>query len=480
VYEFPIGGDLTVLQTTHDNDETRRSARIDTTGEIRLRRLNQSYEHGNRPHFTVDMHVSDPSLEIVRTWDETSRVLKISTPKYAQLEAPGPHCISLEITAWIPEGATFQDLSLGSISLNTRIIDDTNVTISGEAKIATIEGDIWFPLLEDFALLPADKVARSYLPVVMDGSDTYTQDLLLGLSSPDPKHPFASRRTLVETVTGEINGVYPLLDFLGLSSQSGSINAGVLPQKVLPDAPAPADLEVQTASGSIQISVPVASDSNPDYIIPPRNYITNVHSNSGAIRGFFYLGSLGSFKSTTGSLKLRTLPIIPSDDSGKVTFPCRFETHTVSGSTEIEVLDPIFISRISSLEKTTGATAPTPYPYDPVGDHQPYLTIPPVRALYKHSDTSSVSKLRTLQSKHSSNSASVSVMYPSGWEGTVHAKTVSGDITVTGSGVRTIRERKGWAYKEILARKGTEHPGQGSLTEMSDIAGDLRFTVGNV
>jgi hypothetical protein len=408
--------------------------------------------------------------------------LKISTPKYAHLEAPGPHCISLEITAWIPEGANFKDLWIGSLSLDTRIIDDINVTISGETRIANIGGDVWFPLLEDFALLPADKLARSHLPVVMDGSDTYTQDLLLGLSTPDPKHPFASRRTLVETVTGEINGVYPLLDFLELSSQSGSISAGVLPQKVLPDAPAPADLEVQTASGSIQISLPVASETNPDYIIPPRNYITNVHSNSGAIRGFFYLGSLGSFKSTTGSLKLRTLPIIPSDDSGTVTFPCRFETHTVSGSTDVEVLDPIFISRISSLEQATEGTTPTPDPYDPVGDHQPFLTIPPVRALYKHSDTSSVSisKLRTLQSKHSSNSAGVSVIYPSGWEGSVHAKTVSGDITVTGGGVRTIRERKGWAYKEILARKGIEHAGQGSVAEMSDIAGNLRFAVGSI
>ncbi|EPE27847.1 hypothetical protein GLAREA_04638 [Glarea lozoyensis ATCC 20868] len=479
VYEFPVGGDLKVLQITHDNDRSRRLARVQTTGEIRMRALNQSFEHGDRPHFTVNVHVSDSALQVVRTWDESSRILKISTPKYADLDPSISHCISLEITAWVPEGAVFEDISLGSISLDTRIIDDIDINVSGETKIASISGDIWFPLLEDMALLPVEKIARSHLPVVMDGSETYTQDLLLSLSTPDPIHPFASRRILVETVTGEINGVYPLLDFLGLSSQSGSISVGVLPQKVLPDAPAPADLEVQTASGSIQISVPVASEVNPDYIIPPRNYITNVHSNSGAIRGFFYLGSLGSFKSTTGSLKLRTLPIIPSEDSGSVIYPCRFETHTVSGSTDVEVLDPIFIARISSAEQTVGKATPAPDFYNPIGDHEPYLTIPPTRALYRHSAILSVKKLRTLQSKHTSNSASVAVVYPSGWEGSVHAKTVSGDITVSGSGVRTIRERKGWAYKEILARKGVDHAEQGSMAEMSDIAGDLRFKIGN-
>jgi len=86
-------------------------------------------------------------------------------------------------------------------------------------------------------------------------------------------------------------------------------------------------------------------------------------------------------------------------------------------------------------------------------------------------------KLRSVQSKHTSNSASVQVSYPSVWQGTIHAKTVSGDIEVSGKGIRTIRERKGWAYKEVLARKGVEKKDEGSYVEMSDIAGSLRFKI---
>lgn len=86
-------------------------------------------------------------------------------------------------------------------------------------------------------------------------------------------------------------------------------------------------------------------------------------------------------------------------------------------------------------------------------------------------------KLRNVQSKHTSNSGSVKVSYPSVWQGTVHGKTVSGDIEVLGKGMRTIREKKGLAFKEVIARKGVDGDGEGSYTDMGDISGALQFKV---
>ncbi|KAG9232349.1 hypothetical protein BJ875DRAFT_82128 [Amylocarpus encephaloides] len=475
VYEFPVGTDLTVIQTTHDGDESRKSSRIKTWGEIRLRRLNSTVdpEHGDTPHFTVDVHISDPKLNVIRSWDEATKTLKISTPRRERLDTYGPHCVSLEITAWIPEDAQFTNLLLEAITLNLRVLDDVKVKVAGRSKFTSISGDVWFPLIQDSALEPSEKVARSQLPVILDNSNH--PNLLANLSTPDTAHPFESRQIYIETISGAINGIFPLMDFLGLSSQSGDISVGVLPQKVSITAPAPADLEVQTASGNIQVNLPIANGGNPEYIPPPRNYITNVHSSAGSISGSYYVGSLGSFKNTAGNLKFSALPIILLSDSNKTAIASRFETHTVNGGTDAEVLEPIFISMLTSAQLPIQETTPTADPYDPVGDSEPYLTIPPSRALFKYSEGSSTRKLRTFQSKHSSNSASVSMVYPKVWVGSIHAKTISGDITVKGKGMRTIRDRKGIAFKEILARKGVEGPGEGSMAEMSDIAGNLRF-----
>ncbi|KAH8661616.1 hypothetical protein BGZ60DRAFT_380915 [Tricladium varicosporioides] len=453
-YDFSTGADLTVIQTTHDNEQSSRTIHVETSGEIRLRRLAKDSPHGSKPHFTVDVHVSHPDLIVSRTWDENSRLLKISTPRYARLDARGPHCVSLEITAWIPEDAEFTNLLIESITLGLRVVDDIRLEVKQQSKFATITGNVWFPSLEETHASMAHLLAM----MIEQGMNT----------------PFNSRRIIIETLSGSITGAYALLDYTALSSESGNIAVDVSPQVVDLDAPEPADLEVQTASGSIEVKLPL---SHP----PPRDYITNVHSTSGSIGGSFYIGSLASFKTTAGSLNFVALPIVQRNISKDSEAPVNyFETHTVAGSTDVEVLNPIFISALPSSPTTPPSTSPS-QPSGPgtVPDGD-FLTFPFSTAADYALDPKSETKLRTLQSKHSSNSASVSVKYPSAWEGSIHAKTVSGDIKVKGSGLRMVRERKGWAYKEVLARKGVEGKGEGSAADMNCIAGSLDFLVGKV
>ncbi|TVY24696.1 hypothetical protein LHYA1_G006655 [Lachnellula hyalina] len=483
IYEFPVGADLTVLQTTHDNDGPWGSNSVKTTGEVRLRRIPKDSEHGNRAFFTVDIHVSDPQLEISRTWDEDSRRLQISTPKYAKLKSPGRHCISLEITAWFPEDAELSNLVIEAITLTLRVFEDLKIKVDGRSIFTSLSGDVYFPIINGSEAIMDQDVKEPEGQSMVDRTNFESQGKLSDewWSETGPSHPFSSRRIVVETVSGSINGFYPLLDDLIISTQSGDVSVGVLPQEALKEAPAPADIEVQTASGSIKVDFPIKGTGTQTFSPPARNYITNVHSSSGSIDGTFYLGSLGSFKSTSGSIQLTVLPVTQastSDHSDDAPLS-RFETHTVSGSHDIQVLDPIFISRLSSADGQTDHQ-PQHDPYSPIGDDEPYIVLPPNadRSLVTLNPLgTSKQKLRNVQSKHTSNSASVQVSYPSVWQGTIHAKTVSGDIEVSGKGIRTIRERKGWAYKEVLARKGVEEKDEGSYVEMSDIAGSLRFKI---
>lgn len=461
-YEFPVGTDLAVLQTTHG--DTKDGVNVYTNGEVRLRRLPKESQHGNSAYFTLDVHVSDPSLEVIKTFDEDSRLLKISTPRYAPLTTPGRHCVSLEITAWFPENAEFTELLFEAVTLTLRVLEDVKVNVSGTSKFTTIAGQVVFPSIQ--------------VPLSHDVLETNS------LIAPmfEFEHPFSSRRILVETISGSITGSYPLMDYLGLSSQAGQINVNVTPEKVVKSDPKPADLEVQSSSGSISVNCPVR------YIPPPRNYITRVHSGSGSISGSYYLGSISSFRSQSGGIRIGGLPVLQSSSStignDNTDRPNVFETNTISGSTNVEVLDPIFISPLSPYEQPIQEKHPDPF--SPPGDDDPYIVIPPNLVRTNQSlfildpRTSSDKKqmLDTLKSTHSSTAASLKVHYPVAWEGTVHAKSVSGSITVTGDGIRIIRDRKGYGSKNLLARKGFGKPDEGSFVEITTVAGSLGFAVG--
>jgi hypothetical protein len=456
-YEFPVDTDLSVVQTTHDNEQWG-NAQLSTVGEIRLRRIPQDSKHGNKPYFTISAHVSDPELEVLKTWDEESRLLTVSTPRYAQLADSGNHCISLEITAWFPEDAKFTNILVESVSLTLRIMEDINVNVSGRAKFSSVIGDVWFPTVDDDTFYHMDHEASG-----VSAPATSANQSSEGLAS-----PFSSRHIVVETVSGSINGAYPLKDILAISSQSGSIEVQVLPKAASETSPAPADLEIESSSGSIKAFLPLKSPGHQDYTPPPRNYITHVHTNAGSIEGSFYLGSESNFKSNSGSIKIKTMPVLQSGSSNaKYLTKSVFETHTLSGPTDIDVQDPIFISPVQSAS----ISDEDPYPAVPSTSEQPLFTIDS-RAL------SHGTKLHSLKSVHSSNAAGVRVHYPNVWEGTMHGKTVAGGIKTFGEGIRIIKQRKGYGYTELLVRRGVEEKEDGCTVELKNIAGDLQFALG--
>ena len=233
-------------------------------------------------------------------------------------------------------------------------------------------------------------------------------------------------------------------------------------------------------------------------MIPHRQYVTRVESKSGSIKGDFILGSSGVFSSDSGNIAINVLPMIdPAKSHKKQVQTSQFITQTISGSTQIQLLDPTFLSSSPNLKEQRITLphkpivvdiphkAPTNIPYNKINDGDPYLE------LFKESpgagkeletnkkDDPDV-KLRTLISRHTSKSSRVSVHYPAAWEGVLDATTFAGSIDISGDELEIIRDgRNSWVQRELIARKPKgASGGEASTLHMESTAGSIDFTVG--
>lgn len=60
---------INVVQETYDVDGPKYSIlSVQTSGEIRLRRLPKGSRYGENGLITVDANVSNPSFEVLQTW----------------------------------------------------------------------------------------------------------------------------------------------------------------------------------------------------------------------------------------------------------------------------------------------------------------------------------------------------------------------------------------------------------------------------
>jgi DUF4097 and DUF4098 domain-containing protein YvlB len=442
---------------------------VRTSGEIRVRKLSKSSKYHSSGLIEIDTYVSDNRLEIEKTWDNGLRTIKVSVPKTTSDNADH-NCISLQITVWLPEGASLSELSIEATTLTVRVFNDIKVKVTGEAEFTSVSGDIYFPEHgKDEAVPPTD-------------------------------YPLDSRHISIETVSGDIRGIYPLYDYLKLASQSGDIKAGVYPQLVLPSKPAPAELDVYTSSGDIQVILPVQV---PRYTPPAREYVTQVKSISGDISGSYFMGSVGNFKTSSGDIKAIVLPVIqhsPSTDPDDAP-ETKFDTFSISGDLDFEILEPVFISLLPSNqpEKPSTPSPPTlpsnpdqhnsPETLIPIGDDDPYRNILPPElndniVLEKgHSSKmikrqrAAAKQWRTLTAAHSSSSADLKLRYPEAWEGTVSEFTISGDAKAVGKDLKPISCTKG-PYSKCTFGKGVRKEGEGSSVSMNSISGDITFAVG--
>lgn len=427
---------IVVIQEFYQQESPHYGPEVKTAGEVRIRNLPRSSKEG-KAHFTVEVKSSHPELSVLRTLNELDGSLKISTPRFANLGIHETPCISLEITAWVPEDVEISKVFFNLATLSIRISDDVNVKIVKDATLKTISGHVRFP---------------------NDSTSSASHPSLSTKIEPKTHFDFDSRHIVVETVSGRIEGTYPLYDLLKVSSQSGAIGIDVKPKPALESAPAPATLDIRTSSGRIEVSSPV-KDPRATYL---REYITRVKSFSGAIQGDFFVGSTGTFDTASSRIQLLVRPVLSATSDDDDESRNEFSTHSVSGNTHVTLLEPLFTLPSTNGNVRNSAIESTPNSHD-----SPY---PPTLIESSSSSFQAYkSKLRTVHSTHKTSSGSIEAYYPVAWIGNIEAKTISGRIELEGKGIDIVERHDGWGYKNIKARKGVERDEDGSSVKLETL-----------
>ncbi|KIV89364.1 hypothetical protein PV10_08940 [Exophiala mesophila] len=264
---------------------------------------------------------------------------------------------------------------------------------------------------------------------------------------PSTNDTWGPTREIVHRETSHsITGSFKLYDLLDLSTKSGSISITV---EVQPGEK-PAHMRLSTSSGSINVRVvqfegagrwlswasskiakPVEGLNSLD-----RMFVTEISTNSGSVNGNVLHGNGGttSISTSSGSINLSfyVVGVSSGDPTSKIT------TNSKSGSQNIKV-------------------------------------IPYARFADSYSEQASTSAIRAMQNLHRiSGSGSITVKYPSEWEGRLHIEqTGSGSMMAGGAGLNVDRREP----KELWAWKG-ESPSDAPVVEIRELgSGSIHFQV---
>lgn len=483
-FDFQSGEELIVLQIREEN--TIGTAGVTVAGEIILRRLPLDEEDQQTGYITFDMWRSDPGIKSRVEMDASRQAMKITTHSYADLPAGRNHCLSLEVTVWVPPKASFKHIQIEATELSLRVYDDVDMIVSEVSKFGAYAGNILFPSSDRLGLTHSQPEVDEIMPLIApaDSEDRKAEatsadkrvngegESLHANILPPTDLPvlgdqnwlknvsgFLSREIIVGSTYGSISGNFDLYDLLYVDSDSGKIDISVSPRPALATDPQPARLTLTTVSGNIRARFPIRQSAS----IPDRDYRTSVKSHSGSIHGDYLIGTEAIFSGVSGSMAINVLPTTYER--------AEFKTETPNGATEITVHPPLVQTRPS---------APPPIEFIDIGDEDPYLINHPKSDLEAPVSPSWESKrpLSRLTSSHEGSTGRMRLHYPSVWEGEITAVTISGDIRIGGGGVRTIKDsRKNWAYHEVVARKGLTGDHASAIT-VHEISGSVDFWVG--
>lgn len=191
---------------------------------------------------------------------------------------------------------------------------------------------------------------------------------------------YDSRKTRIELSSGAVSGRHALRDLLAITTFSGNIDVAVDPKEVDPDHYSAAELKVRSSSGTVTIDMPVRAAELPD-----RDYDVKVATTSGTVKGNFIMGSSAALSSFSGIIEATILPTW-ADKWASV-----LRTVDSSGRIAVQLLSPYF-----------DAGKP----------------------------------IKRLRSTHSTVSGQLKVVYPTEWEGTIDASTLTGIVQIRGDGLR--------------------------------------------
>lgn len=412
-----------------------------------------------------------------------NQVFRMITPRAIQWPSSsgdGP-CIQMRATVWVPRKAYLRAFTLSSVHLDVRVVDGLIMGVTDETKIDTVVGNFRTSLPKD--------VNEDVVPYTLE-----------------------SRKIRIETVSGNVEGWFPLYDLLQISSASGDITAQVAPKPADEKSPQSAVLDISSVSGDIKVTEPLAGAleaGKPGKKLPARDYITKLSTTSGKIQGEVATSSEGKFDSTSGNTVLKILPIFDKDIRKSGSKP-QLSTSSMSGDWRLTVLEPLWTS--TSGTRMYPPSQPSPddnvilspidVPMPPSlhdddddddeddddaprkGIHEPLVIIhPDVKPAEHHhrprgashnaDRTTATPALSFLRSKHDSVSGDLRLFYPASWEGRFLAQSISGNIRVGGDGIEIIRRDRSWA-KLVEGKKGDGD----SEIKMESMSGSVELVVG--
>lgn len=484
---FEADKNLVIAQTIEEHTPRHEPFNLHVEGTVIFRRTGSDTPG---PSVVVESIVNDDRVEISISWDEANQILVVRVPRGIPWnENNSRPCVNIKITVWVPEDASLDQLDTEAVHLDIKLLDNLSIEIAKSTKLEAVVGKV---------------------TAASTGSEA-RDDSIADVGAPD-SFRFRSRFIEVETTSGAIQGSWPLYDYLSLQSTSGNVKVGIEPKPADQDEPKPATLSLQSLSGDVEFREPVqvAAEafaisrmlalSEPgseaalraETVLPPRDYRVSAQTTSGKITGSVAFSSTANFQSTSGKINIEVLPVLDSSLAEEGSRDAVLRTSTISGGTDVVVLDPLWIDAAAGRyvdlpPAPRGPQVPIPAPSDPeyipIGSGDPYAMLPgassgqPPQARAQQQIVATKRALRSLRGEHDATSANLRVKYPGAWEGQIDMEALSGKLTAGGKDVRIIKSGSEWPGfgKYLHARKGEAG---GSKVHVKSTSGDALVWVG--
>lgn len=383
----------------------------------------------------LDITTNDQNLHVNVDFNKRDQRFQVIIPRWVDWSEPSwQPCVQVRITVSIPREAQLESLLVDALQLDVTVRDGLVLSSATDAQIKTVAGDV--------------NTGR--------------------LSGEVAPYTLASRSIIIETVSGDVAGWFPLYDLLKIHTVSGEVKADLTPKPSSDQKPEQALLNIDSISGDIKVTEAVGyghTDKRNDKF-PPRDYVVDVSSASGDILAELAFTSTAKFETVSGDQKVKLLPVFGSSSSAPF-----LSTDTKSGQTTLTVLEPLWKNSAASIGH-----------YDPLAppvsdgdkdneepwiiihpDEQPSKLPPPPYMDIKPSMAANGGDeehgLINLKSHHASISGDFRLNYPSSWEGKLSMTTFSGSQDIRGKDLDY--RRSGGIIKRIDGTKGN---GKSDLT----------------
>ncbi|CAH0017455.1 unnamed protein product [Clonostachys rhizophaga] len=411
-FEFDPNQKLVIIQRSEDVENYGSDDwSPHVTGEVVIKPIEFPY----KGEVDIEVLTNHQGLPIFADAERNTGRVEMVTPRKVKRDGlDRPPCIQIRITIRIPGGSSVAaaDVSLTHLDLN--ILEGLKLNVAGDTRLKTIAGNIRTPTTEE--------------------KDELTK----------PSYQLNSREIYVSTMSGNIDGSYPLYDRLKVESVSGDVSIKVEPKPIDPKDPKPAELSVSTMSGNLVVKEPIkAALASPDSSnFPSRDYSVAVETKSGDVTADLAFTSYGRFYSISGNLNVDLWPLLHDAQQSTIIGP-EVATDTKGGDTTLDLHEPHWAATGSAARLPVYPSSPSWIGYPPLiggpssdeeeGDSDPDSN--------QASGTHSARPL-TLYSSHSSVSGDIHLRYPSAWEGYLKAQTVSGNQRFHGEGLEVTRRGK--------------------------------------